>query len=157
MNGKNPEQEEWNPALAWDGTRFVYVNPEFLKEEREKLRQMSYGDAADYLMFDSMWSIAFRNSGWERRKDGSRIIYHRERHESCYVEDFHEEASMAQEEDFIIDDDGKKVTYRKTTREWIKRDNGDTKTSGPYHETLRGKKAVDEVTEGLRNAILGSR
>lgn len=147
----------WNPDLAWDGTQFVYINPEFLKEEREKLRQMSYGDAADYLMFDSMWSIAFRNSGWKRRKDGSRIIYHRERHESCYVEDFHEEASMAQEEDFIISGDGKKVAYRKTTREWIKRDNGDTKASGPYHETLKGKKAVDEVTEGLRNAILGNR
>ena len=157
MNGKNPEKEEWDPALGWDGTQFVYINPEFLKEEREKLRQMSYGDAADYLMFDSMWSIAFRNSGWERRKDGSRIIYHRERHESCYVEDFHEEASMAQEEDFIIDGDGKKVKYRKTTREWIKRGNGDTKTSGPYHEMLSGKKAVDEITEGLRKSILGSR
>ena len=96
-------------------------------------------------------------TGWKRRKDGSRIIYHRERHESCYVEDFHEEASMAQEEDFIISGDGKKVAYRKTTREWIKRDNGDTKASGPYHETLKGKKAVDEVTEGLRNAILRNR
>lgn len=144
-------------TFSWDGHQIIAINPDFLENERRKVRQMSYLEAADYLMFDSMWSIAFRNSGWERRKDGSRIIYHRERHESCYVEDFHEEASMAQEEDFIIDDDGKKVTYRKTTREWIKWDNGDTKASGPYHETLRGKKAVNEVTEGLWNAILGSR
>lgn len=143
INKKKTEKEEWDPALGWDGTRFVYVNPEFLKEEREKLKQMSYGDAAEYLMFDSAWSIAFKSSGWERRKDGSMIIYHKERHESCYVEDFHEEASMSQQEDFIIEDNGKKVTYRKTTRERIKRDNGDTKRFANNVERLKGGEYID--------------
>ena len=84
MNKKNPEKEEWNPDLAWDGTRFVHINPEFLKEERKKLRRMSYEDATDYLMFDSAWAIALKDRGWEKKHNDGHTTYVRKQHNSKY-------------------------------------------------------------------------
>ena len=157
MNGKNPEQEEWNPALGWDGTRFVCINPKFLKEEREKLRQMSYGDVADYLMFDSAWSIALKDRGWEKEHNDSHTTYVRMQHNSKYYKKYGRHVNDYEEEKLEISSNGRKAKYSRTISAVVQYDDGSIELAEPSTETAYGGEAINEATEGLWDAILGSR
>lgn len=153
MNGKNPEQEERNPAFGWDGTQFVYINPEFLKEEREKLRQMSYGDAADYLMFDSVWSLALKDRGWKEEHNGSNTTYVRKQHKSKYYRKYGRHVDDYEEEKLEISSNGRKAKYSRTISATVQYDDGTAELTGPSIETAYGEDAINEATEGLWDTI----
>lgn len=154
MNRKNPEQEEWNPALGWDGTRFAYINPEFLKEEREKLRRMSCGDAADYLMFDSAWSLALNDRGWEKKHNDSLTTYVRKQHNSKYYRKYGRHVNDYEEEKLEISSNGRKAKYSRTISATVQYDDGTAELTGPSIETAYGEDAINEATEGLWDAIV---
>lgn len=153
MNEKKTE-EEWDPALGWDGTRFVYVNPEFLKEEREKLKQMSYGDAAEYLMFDSAWSIAMKDRGWEKKRIGNRTTYVRTQHNSKYYRRYGRHVDDHEEEKLEISCGGHKAKYSRTISATVRYDDGSVELTDPPAEIAYGEDAINEATEGLWNAIV---
>lgn len=157
MNKKNSEKEEWNPDLAWDGTGFVHVSKEFLKEEREKLRQMSYGDAADYLMFDSMWSLALKDRGWEKKHNDGHTTYVRKQHNSKYYRKYGRYVNDYEEEKLEISSNGRKAKYSRTISATVQYDDGSIELTEPSTETAYGEEAINEATEGLWDAILGSR
>ena len=150
MNGKKTE-EEWNPDLAWDGTGFVHASKEFFEEERKRFESMSYEEIADYILFGSPWSIAFRNLGWTKTRNGSRIIYRREEYGSCYIEEFHNTSFSHETEELVID--GTKATYTHTINESLTDEKGRTKTYKPRIETEYGMKAVDNATGGIRRIV----
>ena len=50
---------------GWDGTAF-HPDEEFLNKERERIKEMSDADVVKYILFDSLWSEAFRGEEWER-------------------------------------------------------------------------------------------
>lgn len=50
---------------GWDGTAF-HPDEEFLNKERERIKEMSDADVVEYILFDSLWSEAFRSEKWER-------------------------------------------------------------------------------------------
>lgn len=50
---------------GWDGTAF-HPDEEFLSRERERIKEMSDADVVEYILFDSLWSEAFRCEKWER-------------------------------------------------------------------------------------------
>ena len=70
--------------FKYDGEFFVYISPDFIKEEKEKIEGMSTEKAVDYILFESDWSIAFRDTGWKKIRDGRTATYRRERHETYY-------------------------------------------------------------------------
>ena len=128
----------WNPDLAWDGTGFVHASKEFLAEERKKFESMSYEEIADYILFGSPWSIAFRNLGWTKTRNGSRTIYRREEYGSCYIEEFHDTSFSHETEELVID--GSKATYTHTINESLtdeKRQNKNIQAS--YRDGIRNK------------------
>lgn len=59
----------------FDGRGFTYVNPEFIKEEREKILSMSTEKAIDYLLCNSVWSVAYKKDKWEKEKNGKITVY----------------------------------------------------------------------------------
>lgn len=63
--------------FKYDGEFFVYINPDFIKEEKEKIEGMSTEKAVDYILFESDWSIAFRDTGWKKIRDGRTATYRR--------------------------------------------------------------------------------
>ena len=144
-------------TFAWDGTRFVYVNPEFLKEEREKLKQISYGDAADYLMFDSAWSFALKDKGWKKKHNDSHTTHVRIQHNSKYYRKYGRHVNDYEEEKLEISSNGRKVKYSRTISTVVQYDDGIVELTEPSVEAAYGEDAINEATEGLRNAILGSR
>lgn len=50
---------------GWDGTAF-HPDEEFLSEERERIKEIPDADIVEYILFDSLWSEAFRSEEWER-------------------------------------------------------------------------------------------
>ena len=157
MNEKNPEQEEWDPAFEWDGMRFVYINPEFLKKECEKLRRMSYEDATDYLMFDSAWAIALKDRGWEKKHNDGHTTYVRIQHNSKYYRKYGRHVNDYEEEKLEISSNGRKAKYSRTISAVVQYDDGSIELAEPSTETAYGEEAVNEATEGLWDAILGNR
>ena len=154
MNKKNSEKEEWNPDLAWDGTGFVHVSNEFLKEEREKLRRMSYEDATDYLMFDSAWAIALKDRGWEKKHNDGHTTYVRIQHNSKYYRKYGRHVNDCEEEKLEISSNGRKAKYSRTISATVQYDDGTVELTEPSIETAYGEEAINEATEGLWNAIV---
>ena len=62
--GKMTRRDRYSKT-GWDGTAF-HPDEEFLSRERERIKEMSDADVVEYILFDSLWSEAFRCEKWER-------------------------------------------------------------------------------------------
>lgn len=62
-------------TFSWDGHQIIAINPDFLENERRKVRQMSYLEAADYIMFGSAWSVIFKKIKWVREEKDGKATY----------------------------------------------------------------------------------
>lgn len=140
--------------FKYDGEFFVYISPDFIKEEKEKIEGMSTEKAVDYILFESDWSIAFRDTGWKKIRDGRTATYRRERHETYYSRCF-ENTSEETEIRTLKIEPGKTPIYTRSVTGTLTYDDGHVRNEDPIFERAKGREAIDIVTGGLWSVILG--
>lgn len=152
-NSKKNNERRIN--FTYDGNGFVYINPEFIKEEREKILAMTPDGAVDYLLYNSEWSIAYRKDGWQKENIGKTVVYRRTQHIEeyvdilgCMIEERHiETLSIRKNMDPV---------YVRCVTGMLTYDDGTKEREDPILEMGRGDEAIDVVTWGLWNVIMES-
>ena len=140
-------------TLSWDGTHFVDISQEFLKEERRKIRSMTYEEAADYILFGSAWSVAFRDAGWKRTKSGKVTIYSRTRSKASYSDDFGF-ASDEMHHEVLVAGNGN-ASLRAVVTGTVFYDDGRTEEEETFSRIWSGDEAMNRVTEGVWHYLEG--
>lgn len=138
----------------FDGRGFTYVNPEFIKEEREKILSMSTEKAIDYLLCNSVWSVAYKKDKWEKEKNGKITVYKQKKHNKVYNDVF---CCMVEElsvRTLVLCSDNDPV-YTRSVTGTLTYDDGSCEREYPILEREYGDVAIDIMTGGLWNAILG--
>lgn len=139
--------------FKYDGEFFVYINPDFIKEEKEKIEGMSTEKAVDYILFESDWSIAFRDTGWKKTRDGHTATYRRERHETYYSRCF-ENTSEETETRTLKIEPGKTPVYTRSVTGTLTYDDGRKEREEPILEKDYGDEAINIMTGGLWRTIM---
>lgn len=140
-------------TVSWDGRQFTAINPNFLKSEQEKVKKMTYVEAIDYILFDSRWSIAFRNIGWIRKEDDKAVTYTLDRSAFRYYRSRRRYIDGKDKAVLSIDKSGTNPTYKRVIFGTIRYDDGKTVEIAPRVITYSGDDAINEVTGGLWNAL----
>ena len=144
-------------TFAWDGHQIIAINPDFLKNERRKVSQMSYREAADYLLFESGWSAIFKRTGWVRKDTGGIVSYILDMSSADYFDDsceYHDEIDRTV---VTASKDGRSIVYRRYIEAVIRHDGGLVEETEPEITEYNGDRAICVMTAGLWDAILGSR
>lgn len=136
--------------IEYDGSLFVYINPEFIAEEKEKIEEMSEEEAVDYILFGSAWSVAFEGTGWRKTKAGKTATYRNERHEIYHSQHFGNTSDETEIQTLEIRK-GKSSVYTRS----VTGIDGRVRSEKPIFEKATGDEAIDIMTGGLWRAIVG--
>ena len=141
-NSKKNDERRIN--FTYDGNGFVYINPEFIKEEREKILAMAPDGAVDYLLYNSEWSIAYRKDGWQKENIGKTVVYRRTQHIEeyvdilgCMIEERHIETLSIRKNMGPV--------YVRCVTGTLTYDDGTKEREDPILEMGRGDEAIDVV------------
>lgn len=140
--------------IEYDGSLFVYINPEFIAEEKEKIEEMSEEEVVDYILFGSAWSVAFEGTGWRKTKAGKTATYRNERHEIYHSQHFGNTSDETEIQTLEIRR-GKFPVYTRSVTGTITYDDGRVRSEKPIFEKATGDEAIDIVTGGIWRIILG--
>ena len=133
---------------------FVYINPEYAREEREKILAMTEEEAVDYLLYQSAWSIAFVKSGWKKRKSDKKVIYERKT-EDTYHSDYYRCTADETELLTLVIENDEPTVYTRIVTGTTTYDDGRKECEEPILEREYGDEAIDIMTGGLWRAIVG--
>lgn len=139
--------------FEYDGRWFVYMSPFYIVEQRKKIQQMSFEEAADYLLFDSDMSMAFweygqQKTAWQKKKAGRKTVYERICHSTYQSDNFGTSWEETTTESLTISGHMKPVYMRKVTTRKTP-DGGRARSHLSALETHFGSKAMSAATEGL--------
>ena len=133
---------------------FVYINPEYAREEREKMEGMSLEEKIDYLLHDSPLSIGLQDDGWVRIQDGRMTIYRKEDSSSKYSRLFG--AAVNETEICVLTIiDGEKAVYTRYVTGFFVYDDGTLAEEEPIFEVDHNDEAMDTMTGGIWRVIYG--
>lgn len=140
-------------TFAWDGHQIIAINPDYLENERRKLRQMSYREAADYLLFESGWSVIFKRTGWVRKDTGGIVSYIRDMSSVDYFDHSGEYYDEIDRTVVTASRDGNSIVYRRYNETVIRHDGGLVEETEPETTECNGDRAISVMTAGLWNAL----
>lgn len=140
-------------TFSWDGHQFTAMNPDFFKKERKKVRQMTYGEAADYLMQTSKWSLVFRETGWERKETRGIVSYILDRSSVDYFRMAKEYCDAIDRTVITISRDGTEIVYRRYMAAVVRHDDGKVEEIDPTIAECDGDEAISELTGGLWDVL----
>lgn len=141
-------------TVSWNGFRFTEINPDFMKREQRKIRQMTYLEAADYLLFGSEWSIAFSDAGWKRNEANGIVTYTLDRSSSEYLRRSRQYIDESDIATLIIDKKGKRAKFNRLMKATIRHDSGLVEEIEPKVVTASGDEAINMATEGMWGALV---
>ena len=143
-------------TFSWDGHQFTAMNPDFFKKERKKVRQMTYGEAADYHLCGSGWRIAFADLGWVRKEEADGVVtYSYEKSEARYFKSQQRRIESTDKAVITFNKGGRRAVYRRVISGTIYHDDGRIVELIPEEITEKGARAMSRLTEGIWNAITG--
>lgn len=151
---KMKEKKEKRTDFVYGPEGFVYINPEYAREEREKILAMTEEEAVDYLLYGSAWSIAYEKSGWKKRKSGKKIIYERKT-EDTYHSDYYRCTAVETELLTLVIENGESPVYTRIVTGTTTYDDGCKEREEPILEKDYGDEAINTMTGGLWRAIVG--
>lgn len=140
-------------TFSWDGHQFTAMNPDFFKKERKKVCQMTYGEAADYLMQTSKWSLVFRETGWERKETRGIVSYILDRSSVDYFRMAKEYCDAIDRTVITISRDGTEIVYRRYMAAVVRHDDGKVEEIDPTIAECDGDEAISELTGGLWDVL----
>lgn len=140
-------------AFSWDGHQIIAINPDFLRSERRKIRQMSYLEAADYIMFGSAWSVIFKRIKWVREEKDGEVTYTLDNSAAKYYKSMERFINGKDKTVVTFTSNGTEVTYKRAISGTIYHDDGKIVEIIPDVTTARAEEAMSELTEGMWNAL----
>ena len=140
-------------TFSWDGHQIIAMNPDFLENERRKIRQMSYLEAADYIIFGSAWSVIFKRIKWVREEKDGKVTYTLDNSSAKYYKSRKRFIDGKDRTVVTFTSDGTEVTYRRVISGTIYHDNGKIVEIIPDVTTARAEEAMSELTEGMWDAL----
>lgn len=140
-------------TFSWDGHQIIAINHDFLENERRKIRQMSYREAADYIMFGSAWSVIFKRIKWVREEKDGKVTYTLDNSSAKYYKSRKRFIDGKDRTVVTFTSDGTEVTYRRAISGTIYHDNGKIVEIIPDVTTARAEEAMSELTGGIWNAL----
>lgn len=140
-------------TFSWDGHQIIAINPDFLENERRKVRQMTYGEAADYLMQTSKWSLIFRETGWERKETRGIVSYILDRSSVDYFRMAKEYCDAIDRTVITISRDGTEIVYRRYMEAVVRHDDGKVEEIDSTIAECDGDEAISELTGGLWDVL----
>lgn len=157
--GKKKEKDMRNEKerridIEYGPEGFVYIDPEYAREEREKILTMTEEEAVDYLLYGSAWSIAYEKSGWKKRKSDKKVIYERKT-EDTYHSDYYRCTADETELLILVIENGESPVYTRIVTGTTTYDDGRKECEYPILEREYGDEAIDIMTGGLWRAIVG--
>ena len=140
-------------TFSWDGHQIIDINPDFLENERRKISQMSYREAADYLLFESIWSVIFKRTGWVRKDTGGIVSYILDMSSVDYFDDSCEYYDEIDRTVVTASRDGNSIVYRRYIEAVIRHDGGLVEETEPEITEYNGDRAISVMTAGLWDAL----
>lgn len=140
-------------TFSWDGHQIIAMNPDFLRSERRKIRQMSYLEAADYIMFGSAWSVIFARIKWVREEKDGEVTYTLDNSAAKYYKSMERFINGKDKTVVTFTSNGTEVTYKRAISGTIYHDDGKIVEIIPDVTTARAEEAMSELTEGMWDAL----
>lgn len=140
-------------TFSWDGHQIIAMNPDFLRSERRKIRQMSYLEAADYIMFGSAWSVIFKRIKWVREEKDGEVTYTLDNSAAKYYKSSKRFINSKDKTVVTFSVDGMEAAYRRVISGTIYYDSGKIVEIVPDVTTASDEKAMSELTDGMWNAL----
>lgn len=140
-------------TFSWDGHQIIAMNPDFLRSERRKIRQMSYLEAADYIMFGSAWSVIFKRIKWVREEKDGEVTYTLDNSAAKYYKSMERFINGKDKTVVTFTSNGTEVTYKRAISGTIYHDDGKIVEIIPDVTTARAEEAMSELTEGMWDAL----
>lgn len=140
-------------TFSWDGHQIIAMNPDFLRSERRKIRQMSYLEAADYIMFGSAWSVIFKKIKWVREEKDGNVTYTLDNSAVKYYKSRKRFIDGKDKTVVTFSVDGMEAAYRRVISGTIYYDSGKIVEIVPDVTTASDEKAMSELTDGMWNAL----
>lgn len=145
---KDTREKRRRIDVEFDGMDFVYVNPEFASEERDRMAGMTLEEKIDYILFGSTWAIAFKNEGWKKAKREKTTVYEQRNEKSGYSRLLKCSIRETEVLTFVIKENTPPVYTRHVTG-MLLYDDGTCEPEDPIIETNYGEKALNIMTEGI--------
>lgn len=140
-------------TFSWDGHQIIAMNPDFLRSERRKVSQMSYREAADYIMFGSAWSVIFKRIKWVREEKDGEVTYTLDNSAAKYYKSMERFINGKDKTVVTFTSNGTEVTYKRAISGTIYHDDGKIVEIIPDVTTARAEEAMSELTEGMWDAL----
>lgn len=140
-------------TFSWDGHQIIAINPDYLENERRKISQMSYREAADYLLFESSWSTIFKRTGWVRKDTDGIVSYILDMSSVDYFDYSGEYYDEIDRTVVTASRDGHSIIYRRYIETVIRHDGGLVEEIEPEITEYNGDQAISVMTEGLWDAL----
>lgn len=140
--------------IEYGTERFTYINPEYAREEKEKMEGMSLEEKIDYLFHDSALSIGLQDDDWTRIQEERMTIYRKEDSSSKYSQFFGAAVNETEICTLTIID-GKKAVYTRYVTGFFVYDDGTLAEEEPIFEVDHDDEAMNTMTGGLWRVIYG--
>lgn len=140
-------------TFSWDGHQIIAINPDFLENERRKVRQMSYLEAADYIMFGSAWSVIFKKIKWVREEKDGKATYTLDNSAAKYYKSRKGFIDSKDKTVVTFSVNGMEAAYRRVISGTIYYDSGKIVEIIPDVTTASDGEAMSKLTGGMWNAL----
>lgn len=146
---KEMNEEEAIRITGRDGEKF-HPDDDFLKEEREKTRNLSLSEVADYIFHHSPWSEMIDGDCWIKiRCRNGDIVYRRYSQKSCDPDEFGIMKIIEVRETLTLSENNKRNGLITERMGYIIDESGKKHRTDRRSDVKRNAEALDSVTGGL--------